>query len=176
MPNSVLVHPGMIKNRWSQLIRLRPERLALHPVGASRHAALLTCNMLAPPGAGEPWGLLPPTAAARQPLDLQAYRAAKCRQGGGNAPKFALLFTLAIASPLMAVLLPPWLGGGALFVGILLLVVLVAGPAILSSLNRGTFRHFPSLCALYMACGLARMIDLLRSSPGKLSWKSRAGH
>lgn len=77
-----------------------------------------------------------------------------------------------MACAVVAVLLAPWLGGRALLIGLVPLVAIVAGPAMLISLRGDTFRHFASLCALYFAYGLARMIDLLGLSPRKPGWKS----
>jgi GT2 family glycosyltransferase len=91
---------------------------------------------------------------------------------GGNAPRFTRLYLAATLSlltgmagalcfraPFWMVLCLPW-------------IALIAAPAAILSRRGRTFRHFPGLCVLYGAYGLARTVDLLGLHPQKPSWKS----
>lgn len=94
---------------------------------------------------------------------------------GGNAPRFTALYVgtailgllgliaaVATKQCLFAALIFPWLG-------------LIIGPAFLLSARARQWRHFPALCLLYAAYGLARSIDLLGLHRAKPSWKASRG-
>lgn len=89
---------------------------------------------------------------------------------GGNAPKFAALFAatalLAVASLIAAIAFHP-----ACLAGLLPLAALVGGPALLVSLHGRTLRHFPALCTIYFAYGLARALNLAGLDRTARNWK-----
>ncbi|MBP7828582.1 MAG: glycosyltransferase [Kiritimatiellae bacterium] len=90
---------------------------------------------------------------------------------GGNAPRFARLFAAALL--LLALAVPAglfWHPAGWLLA--LPLPILVAGPAAWTCRKGGRFRPFLPLCALYLAYGLARALDLAGLHRRKNSWKS----
>ncbi|HOW96295.1 MAG TPA: glycosyltransferase [Kiritimatiellia bacterium] len=93
------------------------------------------------------------------------------QRAGGNAPRFARLFAASLL--LFALAVPAgWLGHWSGWLLALPLPVLVAGPAAWTCRKGGSFRHFPALCVLYFAYGLARAIDLAGLHREKKSWKS----
>lgn len=89
---------------------------------------------------------------------------------GGNAPRFAALFAgtalLALASLPAAALVHP-----AFLAGLLPLAALMGGPALLVSLHGRTLRHFPALCTIYFAYGLARALNLAGLDRTARNWK-----
>lgn len=91
---------------------------------------------------------------------------------GRNAPRFAVLFlaglvltSVALCSAL--IMHTPWP-----LAGMLPLLLLIVGPALLLSWRGRTILFFFPLCVLYGLYGLARALDLLGFYRRKQSWKS----
>lgn len=91
---------------------------------------------------------------------------------GGNAPLFTALYLgtllLALAGLLGVLITDHWTPITLVFPWL----VLLAGPAALLCVRGGSARHFPALCVLYAAYGLARSIDFLGLHRSKKSWKA----
>ncbi len=92
---------------------------------------------------------------------------------GGNAPRFTRLYLATATLALTALLTALVTGSGWWLAGLLPWLGLMAGPALLLSLRGRTLRHFPALCVIYAAYGLARSVDLLGHHRDKPSWKAR---
>lgn len=91
---------------------------------------------------------------------------------GGNAPRFAALFLICGLVFILG-LLTSLLMGSMLFLGALLpLLILIGGPAALIAFRARAVRHWPALCILYAAYGLARALDLAGFYRSKKSWKT----
>ncbi|HMP74723.1 MAG TPA: glycosyltransferase [Kiritimatiellia bacterium] len=93
---------------------------------------------------------------------------------GGNAPRFTALYAATLAFALLGLIGSLITEHWSLVTGTLPWLTLIAGPAALLSLRGRTARHFPALCVLYAAYGLARTIDLVGLHPTKPSWKTPA--
>lgn len=104
----------------------------------------------------------------------QAYKDIERLSGGrigGHAPKFALLFAVAVLVAAFGIIGSVWLGARSTAIGLVPLAMLVVGPAALISYRGGTVEHFPQLCLLYLAYGVARMLDLAGFAETKRNWK-----
>lgn len=90
---------------------------------------------------------------------------------GGNAPLFSALFLGCLALAALGLIASvamrcPW---PLLALGPI--AVLNAGPAFLICKRGRSFRHFFSLCAIYVVYGWARTVDLLGLAKKKTNWK-----
>lgn len=91
---------------------------------------------------------------------------------GGNAPRFAALF-LAYGMLFLVGVAGLLITGRAIFLTLQLpLVALITVPAALIALRARALRHWPALCVLYAAYGLARALDLAGFYRNKTSWKT----
>jgi glycosyltransferase involved in cell wall biosynthesis len=93
---------------------------------------------------------------------------------GGNAPRFAMAFLIGLLSLITGIAVALIAAQPAWLLLALPLVAVVTLPAAWISFNGRSLRHFPMLCLLYAAYGVARVWDLVGLSRAKPSWKSKA--
>jgi GT2 family glycosyltransferase len=91
---------------------------------------------------------------------------------GGNAPLFSALFLATLLLASAGILIALITDRRSPITLSLPLLALIAAPAALLSWRGRTLRHFPALCILYAAYGLARSLDLAGLSRAKATWKA----
>ncbi len=92
---------------------------------------------------------------------------------GGNAPRFAAAFLSTFVLAVLSLLGTLVTGHWSLAALCTPLIAVITLPAAIICARAKEWTHFPALCVLYAAYGLARSIDLAGLHKAKPSWKSK---